>query len=88
MVFFDKGSNIVPSECSENLLVRFLDDGFNSSVDGVVDILELEENLIILDILSGGILHALSESRSGNSYDTSFCQIVLNIWKSYVDIHW
>ena len=48
MVFFrQKGSNIVPSACSENLLVRFLDDGFHSSVDGVVDILELEERLIV-----------------------------------------
>ena len=38
------------SACNKNLLVRFLDDEFNSSVDGV----ELEENLIVRDILSGG----------------------------------
>ena len=35
--FRQKGHNIVPSACNENLLVRFLDDGFNSSVDSVVE---------------------------------------------------
>ena len=45
-LFHQKGSNVVPSACNENLLVRFLDADFNSSVDGVADIWELEENLM------------------------------------------
>ena len=36
----------MPSACNENLLVRFLDADFNSSVEGVADIWELEENLM------------------------------------------
>ena len=55
-LFQQEGWNIVPSACNENLLVRFLDDGFYSSVDGVIDMWELEENLIVLDILSVGVV--------------------------------
>ena len=38
---------LVPSACNENLMGPFLDDGFNYFVDGVIDIWELEENLIV-----------------------------------------
>ena len=75
-LFRQKGSNIVHSACNENLLVRFLDDGFHSSVDGVVD---LEENLIVWNILSGGVL-------SINSWIDEFI-CVSSIRKSGQEIH-
>ena len=43
----------MPFACNENLLVRILNDEFNSSVDGVFDIWEI---LIVWDILSSVVL--------------------------------